>query len=131
MDKEKREQIVHNNTVAHFLNILHGIKRNDEDLDFVYIVSRELEENNLLKAKDNFENDKLISSIKNSPSEIQRVLLNKYFIKLLLKYRNIEDVPVIDLIICLTNDGPSEAWLDYFKKGVLPFIIKHNVIEKV
>ncbi|EPU3829029.1 hypothetical protein ACVWU4_001010 [Campylobacter coli] len=131
MNKEKREQIVKQNTVSHFLNILHGIERSENDLDLVFLVLKELEANKTFLTKSKFEQNKLISSIRNSPSEIQRVLLNKYFINLLLKFRNIEDIPVIDIIICLTNDGPIEAWLDYFRKGVLPFIIKHNVIEKV
>lgn len=131
MNSEKREQIIKHNTTAHFLNVLNGIKRSDDDIDYVFLVGKLLEDEGSSFIKSKFESNSLISSIKDSPSEIQRVLLNKYFINLLLRYRNIEDVPVIDIIICLTNDGPIDLWLSYFKRGVLPFIVKHNVLEKV
>lgn len=58
----------------------------------------------------------------------QRIMINRYFINELLKWRAGNNVSVNEMIACLFNDGDLDDWIRVFASTVLPFIKQNNVL---
>lgn len=79
-------------------------------------------------AGDSFKNDPFISVAINMPSNIQRIIINKYFHSLLFKWRAHSSTPVYHIIPMLCDDGDDENWAKLFVQFVVPFLRENCVM---
>lgn len=106
--------------------------RDPEDYDMVYLVTRHMEE-----ALDNktaaimFKNDPMVQGVVNKTSNVQRIMINRYFTNLLLIFRSKKDVVVNDVLYYLVSDGYVEDWFTLFRTQVIPFLNTNKVYDVV
>lgn len=72
----------------------------------------------------------ILTVLKSKP-DVQKIILNKYFTNLLLRYRSCGGFCSTEVLHCLTLDVPPLEWLSIVTQEVLGFIDVCNVYEKV
>lgn len=104
--------------------------RDPSDYDMVFLVAKHLEEElNNKNAGNLFRGDPIIASVVSKTSNVQRVMINRYFTNLLLVFRSKKDVNVTDVLFYLVSDGYVEDWFTLFRTYVIPFLNTNNVYE--
>lgn len=78
-----------------------------------------------------FENSPIIKSVKNNHQNVQRVIINRYFVKNILIHRSTEKHYVVDLLSILFSEGRVKNWLDTITKLVLPYLENNKIKFKV
>lgn len=106
---------------------LNPVAKPENDPDLVIEIKNTLDSGVSLEAGNVFYNDPSIQSIIGMVSDIQRIIINRYFTNLLYIYRANSNIPVLDPITCLIEDSTHDVWLEMFKKGVVPFLASNNV----
>ena len=107
-------------------------QREDNDFNMVFLVAKHLEVDLGNKAAaDLFLNDPMIISVKDKVSNVQRVMINRYFTNLLLMFRATIAVNVTDVIYYLVSDGYIEDWFTLFRTYIIPFLKTKNVYSVV
>ena len=104
-------------------------KRGETDMNLVTMVTMELNGITTDRTGDVFNNTKEMQRIINLKPATQRVVINRYFLYLLLRLRGKKNIPVSNVIMYLTLDGGEESWFKYLRGMVLPFIVKHKLIK--
>lgn len=105
--------------------------RQPTDIDLVFITSKTLHDNVSENAAKIFLSDYMIKSVVDLNPLSQRIIINRYFYDLLLKYRACADVKVILPLTMLVEDGTHNDWLRLFKDVVCVFIKNNKVFDKV
>ena len=102
--------------------------RQTNDVDMVGMVGLILKDMVHEIAAHTFINDPMISNVKDLSSASQRVIINRYFINLFLKYRFTSGNNVELQILSLVNDGFIEDWFKLFKLYIIPFIKDNKIL---
>lgn len=105
--------------------------RNVTDLDLVSIVSYLLRDELGQEYADIFLNDIDIVSVKNKLPGIQRVIINKYFILLLLRFKGITNTSIVKPMFLLTNDGTHQDWFTLISAYIVPYLKGYGVMNIV
>lgn len=105
------------------------LKREPTDIDLVNLIYMHLNSHINADVANLFINDVSITTIKDSPSYVQRIILNKYFRDILLMYCGVTKKSVNNTLILLVNDGEVEDWMKLFLQYVFPFIHQNFVFE--
>lgn len=99
------------------------------DGNLVDITANLLEEYIDTNAKTYFLSDPEIIGIRSLTSQVQRFMINKYFSRLLLKYRAAYNIRVDGVITMLADDGYAEDWITINKHFLFPFLRDHKIFE--
>ena len=102
--------------------------RQSYDVDMVGMIDLILKEMIHEVAAQTFINDPMIKDIKDLSSASQRVIVNRYFISLFLRYRFLSGKNVEMQILSLVNDGYIEDWFKLFKLYIVPFIKDNKIL---
>lgn len=102
--------------------------RQVNDVDMVGMIDLILKEMIHEVAAHTFINDPMIKNIKDLSSASQRVIVNRYFISLFLRYRFFSGKNVEMQILSLVNDGYIEDWFKLFKLYIVPFIKDNKIL---
>lgn len=103
-------------------------KRNTTDANLVDIVANTLKEFLGDIAYNEFKTDPNIISIMDSIPEVQRVIINRYFIIKLFIFRNNNNIDILGVLSNLISDGTYVDWFFCFKTYVLPFLKDNHVL---
>ena len=106
-------------------------KSNLLDQDLVYITANFLEGMVSKRAREIFENDPSIISIKGLKPDAQRIIINRYFSNLLFRYRAETKVKITTVITMISGDGEIEDWVKINELYLYPFLRKHGIFEKL
>lgn len=113
---------VNNNKIEEFKQ-----PRKSDDMDMVFLVGKHIQDFIGTKEADMFYNDPMIKTIVTLGTNAQRVIINRYFTNLLLRFRAKKDVQVNDILLMLIPDGYIEDWFKIFNKIIIPFLKSNNV----
>ena len=78
-----------------------------------------------------FKMDPSIAEVYDKKPEIQRIIINRFFSNLLLKYRSMDNTRVVDAVIMLPNDGTVSDWLQVYNYVLYPFLKNKKIFEIV
>lgn len=99
-------------------------KRSPEELDLIGEVRKVLNDNGLgNQVKEVFDNDPRIIEAKDKVPEVQRHLLNKFWLPQLLN----SSAPSQEERFCLIPNGEPKEWLHLFKEKIVPFVIEQQL----
>lgn len=118
------------NSIAQSMNIFMA-ERNTTDADLVTLVHKALEEYLGSMAADDFINNSDIVTVATALPEVQRVIINRYFVTKLFRYRFNNNVDVLPALSNLISDGTYVDWFYCFKTYVMPFLKEHNVLASL
>jgi hypothetical protein len=79
------------------------------------------------EAVEHFRNDPVYKSATGKTLDVQRLMINRYFTNVLLRYRSKKNNNINIVITSLINDGTFMDWITLFRSDVIPFIKEHNV----
>ena len=82
-------------------------------------------------AKNCFLSDPSIISVQPLKANAQRVIINKYFIGLLLQFRSLEPIKVSAVATLFSNDGTIEDWISIAKTNTFPFFKDNKIFETI
>jgi len=99
-----------------------------EELDLVYLTGEHIKVSISESASKLFLEDPVIKDVSKLNSTAQRVIINRYFTDLLLKFRANNDVNVSEMLVLLVNDGYDEDWFKLFNLIIAPFIKEHAIL---
>lgn len=102
--------------------------RSKSDVNLVDVASKLLEELISTDAKNRFINDKNVSRVKDEHPKFQQVIINSYFVNMLLQWRADHKKPVYTTISYLHNDGDPLSWVESFGYVVVPFIKSNQIM---
>lgn len=105
--------------------------RNPDDLDLVTITSYLIRDTLGQQYADIFLNDIDINSVKNRLPMVQRVIINKYFILLLLRFKGITNTSIVKPMFLITNEGTHQDWFTLVSTYIVPFIKEYSVMKIV
>jgi len=83
------------------------------------------------EAANKFAADKMIKDIAAAEEPMQRMIINRYIVRILLVYRSLKNVDVSGIITMATAEGVTEDWLTILRMVVIPFLSKQDVINTV
>ena len=98
------------------------------DMDMVFIVNLHLKETVSAEAAEAFLSNPMIMSVADATTGVQRIVVNRYFVNKLLIFRSQNEVPIIDVMPLLVNDGPIEDWFTLFKLFIAPFLKNNSIV---
>lgn len=101
--------------------------KNEIKIELIDSIGKMLETIGLIE-RNKYLNSPIIIDSRGKDVLYQRIMINRYFINELLKWRAGNEVAVNEVIACLFNDGDLDDWLRVFASTVLPFIKNNNVL---
>lgn len=111
---------------------MNEVVNNVNDIDLIDLVYRMLKDTISERIANIYIADPDVSILIGKDSSYQRVLLNRYFRNILLKYCNSPGAnKILDTYYLLVDDGSTDDWLHIFKNHVLPFIHQNFVYDKL
>lgn len=99
-----------------------------EELDLVFLTGEHIKANISESAGNRFLSDPAIKDVSKLNSTAQRVIINRYFTNLLLKFRANNDVNITEILVLLVNDGYDTDWFKLFNLIIAPFFKEHNIL---
>lgn len=105
--------------------------RDSLDENLVYIVYNFLDKLVGRQEAEIFKMDPSIAEVYDRKPEIQRIIINRFFSNLLLKYRSMDNTRVVDAVIMLPNDGTVSDWLQVYNYVLYPFLKNKKIFEIV
>ena len=118
---------VTNESINQSMNIF-MTERGPTDIDLVGLVHRELVEYLGNIAGEEFITSPEVSSVLTALPEVQRVIINRYFITKLFRFRYYNNIDVLGPLSNLISDGTYTDWFYCFKTYVMPFLKENNVL---
>ena len=98
-----------------------------DEICMVFMVDKYLTEYLGAQAAEHFRNDPVYKSASGKLLDVQRLMINRYFTNVLLRYRSKKDININTVITSLINDGTFMDWVTLFRSDVLPFIKQYDV----
>lgn len=106
----------------------YAIPRQEGDIDLIAVVRQLLIENGLgANIQEVYDNHIHILEGNNKNPNVQKYLLNRYFMTQLMIYAHKSS----EQRFCLIPNGTPQQWLELFKSSVIPFLIENNLPVKV
>jgi hypothetical protein len=106
-------------------------EREPLDYDLVFLTNLYIKEYIGAEEARLFVENPMIVNVASSNSASQRVIINRYFSNLLLRFRSKINTPINDVNMMLVLDGTPEDWFTLFREIIAPFLKEHNVFKIV
>ena len=108
---------------------LFNIKRVEGEVNLVNTVYTYFSKHYSEKAANVFINNPEINNIKELNHIAQRIIINRWFMDNIYKYRaRVTDKDVSEIILYPTDEGDVDTWLELIERVVVPFFKVKNVL---
>ena len=99
------------------------------DFDMVALTSAYLEKGVNPAAAAYFCNSPMIKNVAKLNPNTQRLVINRFFRDALFRFRSIREIPVVNALPWLVDEGTHVDWMTLFTTYVLPFLKTHAVLD--
>lgn len=106
-------------------------KRKEGDLDLVGAIHQLITEEIGEYYANKFLEDKDIISVRDKLAGPQRVIINKYLMYLLLRFKGITGTSITKTQFLITNEGTNNDWFILIANYVIPFFKQHSVMQVI
>lgn len=106
-------------------------KRTDKDMDLVTIFSYLIRDEIGQYYADRFLEDPDIVSVKDKLPGVQRLIINKYLIILLLRFKGITSTTIVKPLFMITNEGTHDDWFKLITAYVMPYIKQKYIMQTI
>lgn len=106
-------------------------KRKEGDLDLVNAVFELIRDEIGITYATNFINDIDIRTVKDKLPGVQRVIINKYLTIILLRFKGITNISILQPLFLITNEGTHDDWFQLVANYIVPFMKQFNVMETI
>jgi len=103
-------------------------KRKPTEVSLVEIMTGLLEEYEYESAVETFTTDPSIVGIEDSNQSVQMVIINRFFINHLFRFRADNEVPVIDPLVHIQQVSEISDWSKIYRSFVIPFFKNNNIL---
>lgn len=103
--------------------------RQEGDLDLVMIMSFLIRDEIDQRYADIFLNHPDIVSVKDLNTGAQRSIINKYFYGLLLRFKAVSGISILQPQYWLTNEGNQEEWFKLMSGYFIPYCKHYKLFE--
>lgn len=105
--------------------------RSDKDIDVMDLIIKAFKAMSLDIGITHIQNDISLKHLTDKSSTVQRVIFNRYFKLISLKYAGKTNNSVLPVLREFFNDGEIETWLNRIYSQVIPFFKKHEVYKHI
>lgn len=107
---------------------MYATPMSSNEIDMVYHTGVILKDMVHENASNIFLTHPYIVTVNGLTSGSQRVMINRFFVELLLKYRATSNTSVELYLSYLISDGEIEDWFKLFKEIIIPFIKENKLL---